>query len=62
MIDALQAPDAKGQKLQTSGTGGLMWWVAGAFALLLTAWSAFFYVASRHRVPEVPLATHGERG
>lgn len=62
MSEVAEKPEARGQKPETGRSGGLMWWVAGAFALLLTAWSAFFYVASRHRVPEVPLATHGERG
>lgn len=35
----------------------ILWWAAGGFALLLIAWTCFFFVASKHRVPEVPLAT-----
>ncbi len=40
------------------GKDRLLWWVAGAFALLITAWATFFVIASRQHVAEVPL----ERG
>lgn len=32
-----------------------------AFALQLSAWTAWFIVASHHRVAEVPLALEGKR-
>jgi hypothetical protein len=32
-------------------------WILFAFILQLAAWGAWLYVASRHRVDEVPLAT-----
>lgn len=35
----------------------LMWWVAGAFALMLGAWTVLFIVAAKHRVAEVPIVT-----
>jgi hypothetical protein len=34
-----------------------MWWVGGAFAVLIGAWTTFFVIASNNRVQEVPLAT-----
>ena len=34
----------------------LWWWIAGAIALHLLAWTAWFTIASRHPVDEVPLA------
>ncbi len=39
------------------GSNRLIWWVASAFLLMALAWTAMFMAASRHRVPEVPLAT-----
>ena len=36
---------------------GLWLWVGLAFGVLLIAWTAFFIVASQHRVEEVPLQT-----
>lgn len=33
----------------------LMWWVGGAFAVLVAAWVTFFVIAANNRVPEVPL-------
>lgn len=33
------------------------WWVAAAIALHLLAWTAWFTIAARHPVAEVPLAT-----
>jgi hypothetical protein len=38
----------------------LFWGVAFGFGCLLAAWTAFFVVAARHRVPDVPLATAGK--
>jgi hypothetical protein len=32
------------------------WWFAAAIALHLLAWAAWFTIASRHPVAEVPLA------
>lgn len=37
----------------------LLWLAAGAFALFLAAWTAFFVIARRHPVESVPLATEG---
>lgn len=34
----------------------VLWFAAGAFSLLIAAWTAFFIVAAHHRVPEVPVA------
>jgi hypothetical protein len=39
--------------------GTLRWWIAGALALHFAAWVAWFTIASRHPVSEVPLATSG---
>jgi hypothetical protein len=47
--------------MKTKSTGMLWWWVAGAFALLLTAWTAMFIVAAHHPVREVPLAKDSAR-
>ncbi len=33
-------------------------WVLAAFALQLTAWTAWFVIAQHHQVEEVPLASH----
>ena len=41
--------------MKTQARDHLMWWVAGAFALLLTAWTTFFVIAAHNRVPEVPI-------
>ena len=32
-------------------------WVVAAFSLQAAAWTAWFVIASHHRVAEVPLAT-----
>lgn len=34
----------------------LLWWVLAAFGLQFAAWTAWFVIASHHRVEEVPLA------
>lgn len=39
----------------------LWWWVLAAFALQLAAWTAWFVIASHHRVAEVPLETGARR-
>jgi hypothetical protein len=39
--------------------GRLRWWIVGALALHFAAWAAWFTIASRHPVSEVPLATSG---
>jgi hypothetical protein len=39
----------------------LLWWVGGAFAVLILAWAVFFVIASRHKVEEVPLQSKGAR-
>lgn len=44
-----------------SKNGRLMWWVAAAFALLLTAWTAMFVAASQTPVASVPLVTREAR-
>lgn len=41
------------------GKSRLWLWVLAAFALQLAAWSAWFVIASKHPVQEVPLATRG---
>ena len=46
------------QKNTTDAKPSRLWlWVLAAFALQLTAWAAWFIVASRNNVEEVPLAT-----
>ncbi len=35
-------------------------WVVAAFLLQAGAWTAWFTIASQHRVAEVPLATAGK--
>jgi hypothetical protein len=32
------------------------WWIAAAIVLHLSAWTAWFAIAARHDVAEVPLA------
>ena len=39
------------------GKSRLWLWFVAAFALQAAAWSAWFVVAGRHRVQEVPLVT-----
>ena len=34
----------------------VVWWFAAAFALYALAWAAWFTIAARHPVAEVPLA------
>jgi hypothetical protein len=33
----------------------LLWWVTAAFAVQLAAWAAWFALAARHPVADVPL-------
>lgn len=35
-------------------------WIVVAFVVQIAAWTAWFTIASRHRVAEVPLATEGK--
>lgn len=43
------------------GKSRLWLWFVGAFVLQLAAWAAWFSIASKHKVAEVPLAAaHGE--
>jgi len=35
----------------------LWFWIVAAFLLQLAAWSAWLYIASTHKVAEVPLTT-----
>lgn len=37
----------------------LLWLAAGAFAVLLAAWTVFFVIARNHPVASVPLTTEG---
>lgn len=37
----------------------LWWWFVLAFVVQLAAWTAWFIIASHHRVEEVPLITNG---
>lgn len=46
-MDADSAPAARPLRLWP--------WVLGAFALQAAAWTAWFVIASHHRVQEVPL-------
>jgi hypothetical protein len=39
------------------GRAGVLCWTLALFALHLAAWTAWFIIASRHPVAEVPLAT-----
>ncbi len=41
--------------MNTKANNSLLWWVAGAFSVLLIAWAVLFMVAAKHPVPEVPL-------
>jgi len=41
--------------MKKQGPDRLMWWVGGAFAVLISAWTTFIVIAAHHRVPEVPL-------
>lgn len=34
----------------------IWWWIAAAIALHLAAWAAWFTIATRHPVADVPLA------
>lgn len=43
------------ESMPTSSDKRLWFWVIFAFLLLLSAWGAFFYVARKHPVQEVPL-------
>ena len=44
-------------KAAKSPPSRLWLWVLAAFALQLAAWTAWFIIASRNKVEEVPLAT-----
>jgi len=35
-------------------------WIVAAFVIQAAAWTAWFTIASKHRVAEVPLATGGK--
>lgn len=35
----------------------LWWWFLAAFLLQLAAWTAWFVIAAKHQVAEVPLTT-----
>lgn len=35
-------------------------WIVAAFVIQAAAWTAWFMIASKHRVAEVPLATGGK--
>ena len=39
----------------------LLWLAAGAFVVMILAWTVFFYVAHRHPVETVPVGTNGGR-
>lgn len=39
----------------------LLWLAAGAFAVMIAAWAAFFFIAHRHPVETVPVVTDGGR-
>jgi hypothetical protein len=39
----------------------LWWWVVAAFAFQMAAWTAWFIVASRHKIEDVPLVTSSGR-
>lgn len=42
----------------TKPRGSRLWlWIVVAFLLQLAAWGAWLYLASSHKVAEVPLAT-----
>lgn len=42
----------------TKPRGSRLWlWIVVAFLLQLVAWGAWLYLASSHKVAEVPLAT-----
>lgn len=41
----------------TKPNNAILWWALLGFALMLSAWTVLFVVASHHRVAEVPLAT-----
>lgn len=43
--------------MSTRSRNGLWMWVGLAFGLLIAAWAAFFAVAAKVRVEEVPLQT-----
>lgn len=44
--------------MKAADAGRALWlWVGLAFGLLAAAWGVFFFIASRHRVEEVPLQT-----
>ena len=39
----------------------VLYWAAGAFAVLIAAWIALFYIASRNRVIPVPVSNQSIR-
>jgi hypothetical protein len=47
--------------MKKTARANFWWWIAAAFALQLAAWAAWFTLAARHPVAEVPLATPTQR-
>lgn len=57
------SPVLPNQPAEDAGRGGnrLLWLAAGAFAVMIAAWTAFFFIAHRHPVETVPVVTDGGR-
>lgn len=55
----MDASDARTQPSRASAPkpSRLWLWVVAAFALQVAAWTAWFVIAARHKVQEVPLET-----
>lgn len=56
-------PALPNQPAEDPGRGGnrLLWLAAGAFLVMIAAWTAFFLIAHRHPVETVPVVTDGGR-
>ena len=54
-------PPGQAARRSAPPTSRLWLWVVAVISLQLVAWTAWFILASRHPVAEVPLATSGKQ-
>ena len=50
-----------GNRHPDQGGNRLLWLAAGASAVIVAAWTAFFFIAHRHPVGTVPMVTTAVR-
>ena len=50
-----------GNRHSDRGGNRLLWLAAGAFTVMIAAWTAFFFIAHRHPVGTVPMVTNAVR-